>query len=413
MSHRRLAALCAACAALSLAACAAGSDRSGWAGTVSDSAGIIMVSNPVEGIWGPSDAWTVEEVLSVGSIEGAPAYQFGQIVGVDVDTNGNVYVADQQAQEVRVFDAGGAYLRTIGRPGSGPGELGLGIAGVFVVNGEVVVPDLGNQRVARFTPDGEPIGTERLDFAVGVPIRWDVSGGGRLVVQKRGLNIADSTAAPRGDPILTLAAVGEEPDTVAVLPPGQSVQFTGGRAQIRQFEPEPIWDASPDGRLLTAMNSAWRLEIWGADGRLTRVVTRPSERKPVTERDKQVFRSAIGDAIRQQGAPPEAVETFLQQIQFADHFPAFVSLALGPAGSVWVQHFRSGDELAGEGETFDVQDLGSTEWGVFDADGRYLGSVTFPGKYQPIRSMDDRFYGVARDELDVQSLKVYRVVMGG
>ena len=56
--------------------------------------------------------------------------------------------------------------------------------------------------------------------------------------------------------------------------------------------------------------------------------------------------------------------------------------------------------------------MGSTTWSVFDQEGRYLGDVTFPGKYQPIRAMGDKFYGIARDELDVQSLKVYRIVTG-
>ncbi len=409
MSSRTLAAIL--CAAPLISACAGGADRSDWAGTVTDSAGITIVANPEEGLWGPADAWTVEEVFSVGSVEGDEVYQFGQIIGVDVDSEGNVYIADQQAQDVRVFDATGSYLRTIGSPGSGPGELGRGIQGVFVVDGDVVVPDLGNQRVARFTLEGEPLGSQRLDFAKGVPLRWDVSAGGRLVVQKRGLNLADSTAAPRGDPILTLVAEGEDPDTVAVLPPGQSVQFAGGRARVRQFDPEPIWDADPDGRLLTAMNDSWRLQVWSPDGSLSRIITRPSERKPVTERDIQVFKDAIANLARQQGATPQQIEAALQQFEFADHYPAFVTLALGPRGSVWVQNFRSGSELAGEGETFDVQDLGSTEWGVFDAEGRYLGSVKFPGRYQPIRAMGDRFYGIARDELDVQSLKVYRVVM--
>lgn len=77
-----------------------------------------------------------------------------------------------------------------------------------------------------------------------------------------------------------------------------------------------------------------------------------------------------------------------------------------------MQNFRTGDELAGAEGTFDIQDLGSTEWGVFDSEGRYLGIVTLPGKYQPIRAKGDRFYGIARDELDVQSLEVYRVVTG-
>lgn len=116
------------------------------------------------------------------------------------------------------------------------------------------------------------------------------------------------------------------------------------------------------------------------------------------------------DLFRQQGVPPEAAQSVVDGIEFADHYPAFVSLALGPEGSIWVQNFRSGDELDSEGESFDVQDFGSTEWGVFDAEGRYLGSVTFPGKYQPIRAVGELFCGIARDDMDVQSLKVYRVV---
>lgn len=398
------------CALPLLHACAR-VESSRWGGTETDSAGIAIIANPEEGMWGPEDAWTVEEVLSIGSVEGDIVYQFGLIAGVDVDAAGNVYVADQQAQDVRVFNAAGEYVRTLGGPGSGPGEMGRGVTGVFVVGDEVLVPDLGNQRLDRFDLDGTSLGSQRLDLAQGLPLRWDAFSGGRLIVQKRALNVGDSTATPHGDPILTLAAEGEEPDTVAVLPIGQSFQVTGGQAQIRQFEPEPIWDADPDGRILTGMNDGWRFQVWSADGSLARIITRPSERKPVTERDKQVFKDAIRDLARQQGAPPEAIENLLQRYEFADYFPAFVSLALGPQGSIWVQNFRSGDELAEEGETFDVQDMGSTEWGVFDAEGRYLGVVTFPGRYQPIRALGDRFYGVARDELDVQSLKVYRVVM--
>ncbi|HSM61250.1 MAG TPA: hypothetical protein VK849_10655 [Longimicrobiales bacterium] len=45
---------------------------------------------------------------------------------------------------------------------------------------------------------------------------------------------------------------------------------------------------------------------------------------------------------------------------------------------------------------------------VVDAEDRYLGSVTFPGKYQPIRAVGELFCGIARDDMDVQSLKVYR-----
>lgn len=408
MTARQLAVLL--CTAPLLTACAS-RERLSWGGTITDSAGVAVVANPAEGVWAPGDAWRVEEVLSIGSVEGDIVYQFGQIAGVDVDADGNLYVADTQAQDVRVFDPEGNHLRTLGGPGSGPGEMGLGVTGVFVVGDRILVPDLGNQRIDLFSLDGTSLGSQRLDLASGgVPLRWDAYTGGRLIVQKRAINTGDSTVAPRGDPLVTVTEEGVPPDTVAVLPPGQSFQLSSARPQVRIFEPEPVWDASPDGRILTAINSGWRLEVWGADGSLERIVTRPFERKPVSDRDKRVIMDAIRELARQQGAPPEAMEALSQIYQIGDHFPAFASLALGPQGSLWVQRVRSGDELAGEDETFDVQDIGSTEWGVFDAEGRYLGTVTFPGRYQPIRAIGDLFYGVARDELDVQSLKVYRVI---
>ncbi len=408
MSIRRVAALAVV---VPILACG-DAGTSDWAGTVVDSAGIPVVQNPTDGLWGPEAGWTVVEELSIGAMEGEDVYQFGQIIGVDVDADGNVYIADGQVQDVRVFDAMGTYVRTIGSAGSGPGELGLGMNGVFVVGDEVVIPDIGNQRISRFSRSGEFIRSQRMDLLQGVPLRWDMASAGRLVVQRRNVNPADTATGPRGDPITTLAQEGEAPDTLAVLPPGESLQISGGQARVRFFDPEPIWDADPDGRLLTAKNNTMRFEVWGADGSLQRVITLPFETKPVTERDQSVFLDAIADAARQQGAPQQAVEQFLQQASFADNYPAFVSLALGPLQSVWAQRFLSGDELAGEEGTFNIQDLGSSTWDVFDAEGRYLGAVTFPGKYQPIRAMGDRFYGIARDELDVQSLKVYRIETG-
>jgi len=394
-----------------LAACRSG-EGSGWAGTVTDSAGVEVVRNPMKGMWGPGAEWTLVEELSIGSMDAEPEYQFGQIIGVDVDAGGNVYVADSQAHDVRVFDASGRHLRTIGRPGSGPGEFGRAMNGVFVVADEVVVPDMGNARIQRFSLAGDPLGSAPLDLTGGIPLRWDLAGGGRLVVQRRMMNLADSAAAPTGDPIVTPGLDDAPVDTVAMLPVGESMQVVGGQARIRLFDPEPIWDADPDGRLVTSRNNDMRFEMWNASGSLTRIFTRPYEPRALTDRDKQVLLDAIAEAARRQGAPPAQVQAFLSQAQFADHYPAFVMVALGPQGSVWVQRMRTGNELVGEEGTFDAQDLGSTDWDVYDAEGRYLGVVSFPGRYQPIRAMGDRFYGIARDDLDVQSLKVYRVVSG-
>ncbi len=105
----------------------------------------------------------------------------------------------------------------------------------------------------------------------------------------------------------------------------------------------------------------------------------------MTERDQRVFLNAMRELIAQQGAPATAIDAYLATVQFAETYTAFVTISHGPRGSIWVQRILSGDDLGGESE-FNPQDLGSNTWDILDGDGRYLGDVTFPGKYQPIRS---------------------------
>ena len=49
-------------ASFALGACSGG-DSINWAGTVTDSAGVIIVENPAEGVWNVNSGWDVEEEL--------------------------------------------------------------------------------------------------------------------------------------------------------------------------------------------------------------------------------------------------------------------------------------------------------------------------------------------------------------
>jgi hypothetical protein len=183
---------------------------------------------------------------------------------------------------------------------------------------------------------------------------------------------------------------------------------------VRVFDAEPVWDASEDGRVVMGMNNAFRIEVRDAAGTLEHVVTLPFATRPVTERDRGVFLDLISEALDQQGLPTGTIEAFLGQFEFAENYPAFATVLSGPDRTLWVQRIRTGDELAGEDDdaTFDPQDLGSNAWDVFDPEGRYLGVVEFPPRFQPVRTLHGRFYGVGRDELDIQTLDVYRVLRG-
>lgn len=390
---------------LLLSACGSGPASGEWAGTVRDSAGVVVVSNPTEGLWRPGEVPAVEEILRIGQIEGAPEYQFGQIVGLNVDDDGNLYVGDSQAREIRVFDASGTFVRRIGRPGSGPGELGPGGTSVFLGRGDTLfAPDPGQQRVNVFLRDGTFVRSFPISFTQGVSVKWTVTPEAELLQQVRHLALPGGEQEPGPDLVLRRGSDGTIQDTVLVLPAGLSVQFSSNSTPtIKIFEPEPVWEMTRDGRILLAVNSDYRIELRSLDGSVERVIQKPFARQAVEEADREAFLTLFRETLEQQGAPPPAVQMIIQGINFADHYPAFITFMEGPEGSLWVQQIRSARQVAAAGGTFSPEDdLGAPDWDVFDRDGRFLGVVTLPPRFQPGVVRENRIYGVQKDELDVQ-----------
>lgn len=107
------------------------------------------------------------------------------------DRSGAPLVLDRDGERLVAFDVAGAYLRTIGAPGSAPGSF-RGLRAVAVTaRGEILTAERGNARVQRLDPGGRPLGGWPLDVkpgSAGLAIAVDDSGrvavadesGGRL-----------------------------------------------------------------------------------------------------------------------------------------------------------------------------------------------------------------------------------------
>ncbi len=93
--------------------------------------------------------------LSIGVTDGADEYVFGRVGGVTADAAGRIYVAASQSHEIRVYDAVGVFLYSVGRRGAGPGELGRPCCLAFDREGHLWVRDTGNARYNRYRVDGD------------------------------------------------------------------------------------------------------------------------------------------------------------------------------------------------------------------------------------------------------------------
>jgi hypothetical protein len=71
------------------------------------------------GVW--KTAKLVEE-LRFGALEENDPYIFGDVVGMTVGTDGSMFVADMPGRRLRMYDARGKYVKTVGRS-AGPGEF--------------------------------------------------------------------------------------------------------------------------------------------------------------------------------------------------------------------------------------------------------------------------------------------------
>ncbi len=89
----------------------------------------------------------------IGRLNGPEEYLFGWIWSIAVLSDWNVYVLDEQAQHVQVYDSAGGYVETLGGRGEGPGEFSRAEAIALLSDGRLVVRDPGNMRVqVRFRP---------------------------------------------------------------------------------------------------------------------------------------------------------------------------------------------------------------------------------------------------------------------
>lgn len=142
--------------ALLCGGCGPGTDDAiGWSGAIDTlPSGEITVSNTADPIWSQDEVWQVVEELRIGSAMAEGPDLFGRICAFDLDAWGRIFILDAQAQEIRVFDASGAFVRTIGGRGDGPGEMQQAAKVDLARDGEVWVMDQGRGLVSIFDTAG-------------------------------------------------------------------------------------------------------------------------------------------------------------------------------------------------------------------------------------------------------------------
>jgi hypothetical protein len=380
-----------------LAACGNAPAPPVWAGTIDTLAsGVIVTSNPEAGIWAPGGGWRLAEELRIGSaFEDGPA-MFGNVAAIEADEDGRVYVADAQAQEIRVFGPDGAHLLSFGRKGGGPGEFeqigGMG----WGPDGHLWVMDVRNSRFTVFDRAGRHVADHRRPGGF-IMLPWP---GG---FDREG-RVYDVGMAPGEDNRFRTALIryewlgdeGIEPRDTFAIPRYEAATFTFSDSEGRMrmaagipFAPTQFWRLV-DGRIWIGISDRYRLHQITFEGDTVRTVERAFTPPPVTAAEKDSTLAAMTWFTDQGGR--------VDRSRVPDQKPAYQGWVADEDGFLWVwPHQAAGEEAALD---------------LFDADGRYLGRIPTPDRIpmhpRPV-IRGDRLYTVLRDDLDIQYVTRFRV----
>ena len=231
--------------------------------------------------------------ISVGELNGPEELLFGSVRSIAVDDDRSVYIFDDQAQEVRVFDSAGVYVETLGGRGEGPGEFSRAEAIALLPDGRLVVRDPGNTALEVFVP-GTPE-TQRWRYEVGglfsaSPLYTDMSG--RTFLETRDLSRDDFVMhiivfGPDGTQIDTLP----EPSTTYEPPVVTAERGPSSINYAVPFSPGLHWTVHPSGHLLTGFSSDYRIDLARDDGVLR--IERAADPAPVHDEERAYQREGL------------------------------------------------------------------------------------------------------------------------
>jgi len=366
---------------------------------VRDSAGVEIVESRAP-TWAPADGWRVGDVpvLRIGVVEGAPEYQFDQVVGLARFPDGTLAVADGGSQEVRLFSASGAYLGTVGREGGGPGEFTLMSGMGMGPMGEAWVYDFSLRRITWLDQEGSLTGMVSLDPKPTVLYPVGPTSQGFVLRQLWDASAVAETDEPglRRDPIayVRFDETGALIDTVGLFPGRELVirEEDGRVAMVSPLFGKTSSSTVQGDRLVVGSQDAFEIGEYGEDGSLVRIIRVPDRDLTVTKDDVEAFvRTRLEGVPEDQQARSRAG---LEVLPVRPTRPAYGEIRGDPAGNLWVAAYAQYPILP-------------RSWSVFDPSRRWLGDVEMPPRFNPRDLGEDWLLGVETDDLGVEYVVLY------
>jgi len=317
-----------------------------WKGKIETLDGVKVVRNPNEPLFGDIKL-DLEEDLKIGRADDEK-YAFYRVRGIDVDKEGNIFVADMSNFRIQKFDKNGKYLLTFGRQGQGPGEFDLPTTvHIDDATGNILVQDQA-YTVEIFAPDGKPVRSVRLesafrDFRIGADGAIVA-----LLMATSGTNVSHrlSKIGPDGK---ASQVYTEVPYTMHVEQrSGGTMSYTTG------FELAVQFDRLDGQAFVYGYSKDYELSIIDLAGKVLRRIRKDEPNPKFTAKERAGFK----------------------KIPLPEFKPYFFAIHADDLGRIYVQRNK----------TWNEEEAKEKEIDVFSRDGYFLYRTTLPKSTYVIRN---------------------------
>jgi hypothetical protein len=306
-----------------------------------------------------------------------------------VDTQDNVYISDDSDLAIKVFDAQGKYLRSIGRRGNGPGEFESIYQMVFLPDGRLLITDYQLRRTSFFSPEGQFLSS----------FQWKKYYSRVYLFTNSTITLNEFSTSEQGTElwVKVIDFSGEELLSFGkfTFPEMKTIRVGDGAiATSVPWSPASVFVGDQKSQLLYhCLNDKYVIEVYDQQGKLIRKIDRPYEPMPVTEEDIEKYKSNSG--VR----TGSLVAKLREQMELPKVKTVTERLLVDDAGNLWVQT----NEEKSEGEkTFTTHD-------IFNPDGFYESRVWLdlaPGLFA-----NGKMYRMAEDEATgIRLPRRYRII---
>jgi hypothetical protein len=327
---------------------------------------------------GQSATLSIKEEMTFG-LGDNPDEAFSEVSAFVVDDAGTVYAVDVKDRKIKVFDKTGKFLRQIGKPGQGPGELGMPANIQFTRDNNLLITDALNQKLSLFELSGEHIKDVSTAGRLGF-VSLSMDARGNFLGQEMGIVPGNSKMfyeIKKFDqslkPLFTLDKI-EFP-----------VPLPGSGTKINVMEMIYVYQFDSAGNIYFGRSAAYEIKVFSPEGIHLRTIEKEFTPEKVTQED-------IDEMLERIASVPTGGNV-KDLLSFPEKFPPFQNIFFDDQGRLYVRTFTRGKAKG--------------EWtlDIFDTEGKFVAQLVTKSDLRLIKG--GKAYGIEETDEGFRVIKRY------